>query len=56
MPYQNNKKNPKAINKSKTKFGIADLETENGKATTDNDKAEVFNNFFSGVLCSQLRI
>ena len=46
------KRNPKAIfsyvnSKLKTKTGIADLDIETGKATTDNEKAEALNEFFS---------
>ena len=46
------KRNPKAIfsyvnSKLKTKTGIADLDIETGKATTDSEKAEALNEFFS---------
>ena len=46
------KRNPKAIfsyanSKLKTKTGIADLDIETGKATTDNEKAEALNELFS---------
>ena len=46
------KRNPKAIyifsyvnSKLKTKTGIADLDIETGKATTDSEKAEALNTF-----------
>ena len=46
------KRNPKDIfsyvnSKLKTKTGIADLDIETGKATTDSEKAEALNEFFS---------
>ena len=46
------KRNPKAIfsyvnSKLKTKTGITDLDIETGKATTDSEKAEALNEFFS---------
>ena len=46
------KRNPTAIfsyvnSKLKTKTGIADLDIETGKATTDSEKAESLNEFFS---------
>ena len=46
------KRNPKAIfcyvnGKLKTKTGISDLDIETGKTTTDSEKAEALNEFFS---------
>jgi hypothetical protein len=48
------KKNPKAFynyanSKMKVKAGIADLDTGTSKATTDKQKAEVLNTFFTSV-------
>ena len=48
------KKNPKAFyryvnSKIKTRSGVANLETQNGLATTDKEKAETLNNFFTSV-------
>ena len=46
------KRNPKAIfsyvnSKLKTKTGIADIDIDTGKATTDSEQAEALNEFFS---------
>ena len=38
---------PYINSKLKTKTGIADLDIETGKATTDSEKAEALNKFFS---------
>ena len=52
------KRNPKAIcsyvnSKLKTKTGIADLDIETGKVTTDSEKAETLNKFFSDVFTDE---
>ena len=52
------KRNPKAIfsyvnSKLKTKIGIADLDIETGKATTDSEKAEALNEFFSDIFTEE---
>ena len=49
---KDDKRNPKAMfsyinSKLKTKTGIADLDIETGKATTDSEKAETLNKFSS---------
>jgi len=51
---QDSKTNPKTFykyvnSKLKTRTGIADLDTEDGKATTDTQKAEALNSFFTSV-------
>ena len=52
------KTNPKAFysyvnSKLKTRSGIANLDTETGKVTTDKDKAEALNNFFVSVFTNE---
>ena len=52
------KRNPKAIfsyvnSKLKTKAGIADVDIETGKATTDSEKAEALNEFFSDTFTNE---
>ena len=48
------KSNPKAVfsyanRRTKTRSGIADLQTEEGTAVTDLEKSEALNDFFSSV-------
>ena len=54
----NAKENSKAVfkyinSKLKTKTGIPDLDTPQGKATSDIDKANALNNFFSSVFTNE---
>ncbi len=53
------KSNPKAFynyvnGKLKTRAGVANLETKDGKATCDQTKAEVLNNFFTSVFTREM--
>ena len=55
---KNAKKTPKGIfayakSKTKTKTGIADLKSGHGKATTDTEKANVLNGFFTSVFTDE---
>ena len=52
------KKNPKAFykyvnSKTKTTTGVSNLKTETGMATTDQEKAEALNQFFTGVFTKE---
>lgn len=55
---RNAKQNPKAIfkyinGKLKTRGDITELETDRGRVTSDGDKANVLNNFFSSVFTQE---